>query len=47
VLVNIVEAKKKPGQLRNTEEPICSNNYDDERNFVGNNRDEANNSFYS
>jgi hypothetical protein len=47
VLVNTVEEKKNPRRLRNIEEPICSNNHDDERNFPGNDRDEANNYFYS
>lgn len=48
VLVNRIEAKRKPGQPREIKEPICSNdNHDDERNCTSNDRDEANNSFSS
>ena len=38
VLVNTVEENKKHGQLRKIEEPICSNNHDDERNFPNNDK---------
>lgn len=48
VLVNTIGAKRKPGQPREIKEPICSNdNHDDERNCTSNDRDEANDSFWS
>jgi len=47
MLVNTVEEKNKPRRLRKIEDPICSNNHDDEKNFPDNDRDEANNYFYS